>query len=480
MNPSTVRGLRNFSQSIIGSRAPGDISSLFPSLSGIEVPPLPTRFEEVQGRFVFGRQRRIMADWARLLDNLETEIEEISVRGSDIIPSVDFGDISVDTVTGDATFIDQGVIEEVRKRGAVVIRNVIPKDVARNYKFQAEEYIHSNPSVVAFPKNNPSVYELYWSPSQVHARSHPNLLLAQKALMSLWHTSDRNAELSTRYPLIYADRLRIRLPGDAQFTLGPHIDGGSIERWEDPEYASVYYEILRGSGWESYDAYDYAHRIAAIADMYQGAGSCSMFRMFQGWLSMSNTGPGEGTLRVYPLLKQATAYTMLRPFFDSQTGTKFTAPTSLFPNTSLGASQELSNITHPHLQLERAMVPIPRVEPGDYVAWHCDTIHAVDRRHDGKSDSSVLYIPAVPMSVPNLQYLVRQRAAFERLSPPPDYPNAEGNGEREFFGHGAKIDFASEEGLRAAGLGSTKWNVLSGISAAERSLLEKANKIVFE
>jgi hypothetical protein len=30
---------------------------------------------------------------------------------------------------------------------------------------------------------------------------------------------------------------------------------------------------------------------------------------------MSSTGPGEGTLRVCPLLKLSTAYVLLRPFF---------------------------------------------------------------------------------------------------------------------------------------------------------------------
>lgn len=41
-----------------------------------------------------------------------------------------------------------------------------------------------------------------------------------------------------------------------------------------------------------------------------------MFRMFQGWLSLSHTGPREGTLMVNPLNKLATAYFLLRPFFD--------------------------------------------------------------------------------------------------------------------------------------------------------------------
>lgn len=54
--------------------------------------------------------------------------------------------------------------------------------------------------------------------------------------------------------MTYADRLRVRHPGDAKFALGPHMDGGSVERWEDPTYRSVYADILKGN-WESYDAY---------------------------------------------------------------------------------------------------------------------------------------------------------------------------------------------------------------------------------
>ena len=35
----------------------------------------------------------------------------------------------------------------------------------------------------------------------------------------------------------------------------------------------------------------------------------------QGWLSLSDCGPGQGTLRLLPSLKLSTAYIMLRPFF---------------------------------------------------------------------------------------------------------------------------------------------------------------------
>lgn len=54
---------------------------------------------------------------------------------------------------------------------------------------------------------------------------------------------------------MYADRLRVRHPGDSKFALGPHMDGGSVERWEDEAYRSVYAKILEGK-WEEYDAYE--------------------------------------------------------------------------------------------------------------------------------------------------------------------------------------------------------------------------------
>lgn len=71
-------------------------------------------------------------------------------------------------------------------------------------------------------------------------------------------------------------------------------------------------------------------------DRYDAANACSVFRSFQGWLSLSHCEPGiaqcvclranlltllcmhagKGALQVLPFLKEATAYIMLRPFFD--------------------------------------------------------------------------------------------------------------------------------------------------------------------
>ncbi|PSN61763.1 DUF1479 domain protein [Corynespora cassiicola Philippines] len=446
----------------------GDISSVFPSLSGKAPEPLPPRFQALKKQLVKGKEEALAASWNRLQDSLQTEIEKIKQQGSNIIPSVNFADVKNGNLTPKQ-------LEEIRHRGSVVLRGVIPKEKALEYKARAREYIAANKSRVnAFPKDDPAVYELYWTPSQVRARAHPDMLTAQSFLTKLWHSSDPSSQISTTYPLTYADRFRIRNPGDAKFALGPHTDGGSLERWEDPEYRRCYEKILEGK-WEEYDPFDAKHRINARQDLYNGAGACSMFRFFQAWLSMSSTGPGEGTLKICPLLKHATSYLMLRPFFT--TGSVWGLDAQ-FPGAVPGACQEYNEVLHPGLKLEDTMCSVPHVEPGDYVAWHCDSIHSVDKEHHGVSDSSVMYIPACPMTPSNIRYLRRQREAAVAFSPAPDFPGAGGPGEAGFVG---QVDWndISHDGLQAMGMGTKPWELNDKMSEGEIKAIQSANERCF-
>ncbi|CAF5062737.1 unnamed protein product, partial [Rotaria socialis] len=86
--------------------------------------------------------------------------------------------------------------------------------------------------------------------------------------------------------------------------------------------------------------------------------------------------------------------------------------TSIWQGAIPGRGQEMNDKLHPHLQLSTSMIPIPKIRPGDMVLWHCDTMHAVDSIHRGQSDSSVFYIPAVPLCEMNVKYLAQQRDAF--------------------------------------------------------------------
>ncbi|KAJ3579209.1 hypothetical protein NPX13_g1349 [Xylaria arbuscula] len=293
---------------------------------------------------------------------------------------------------------------------------------------------------------------------------------------------------------MYADRLRIRQPGDAKFALGPHIDGGSVERWEKHGYGigGVYDKVFEGL-WEEYDPWDASGRVSAVMDNYNGLGACSMFRMFQGWMSISNSRAFEGTLLVNPSLQLSTAYTLLRPFFQPLKQLKdvsqeaylaadnwvFSGPemTSELQGATPGHGQELNAELHPHLELDTSMVHMPEVKPGDFVAWHCDTIHAVDSVHKGQSDSSVLYIPICPVTEQNANYLVRQRKAFLDGTPGPDFPGGEGesrhaNRPTESF----LRSYASPEGLRAFGF--EKLAVLGSDKPGAKEVTKKVNEVL--
>jgi Protein of unknown function (DUF1479) len=122
--------------------------------------------------------------------------------------------------------------------------------------------------MLGFPPEDIQVYEIYNSPSQLAARTHPAILATQKSLLSLWHAHP-STPISLGKPISYFDRFRIRMPGDIKFTLGPHIDGGSVERWEDRGFRQWFGKILEGSSsWREHDPWDASKRIEAKGDLY--------------------------------------------------------------------------------------------------------------------------------------------------------------------------------------------------------------------
>jgi len=373
----------------------------------------------------------------------------------------------------------------VKKRGVILVRDVVDDEQALRWKQAVREYVAANPQVKGFPADNKQVFELYWSKSQLAARSHPNVLTTQRVIMKTLFHSDPTAAVSLDHPISYADRLRIRLPGDAKFALGPHIDGGSLERWEDGPFRNCYREILAGH-WRKHDPWDVGRRLGITSDLYNGPNQCSIFRAFQGWLSLSTTGPTEGTLRVFPLLTHASAYVLLRPFFRPTlpaTSPRYLRPetwvldldSTAFPNAAMGKAQELDSTTHPHLQLDSGgMVSMKKVNPGDMVLWYCDTIHAVESAHRGTSDSSVLYIPAAPLTKQNAAYLARQRDALASGVPAPDFPG--GDGEMGFRDAGKPEDISSSQGRQATGL--QRFEVTDDASIGQRAAINAANTVL--
>ena len=76
--------------------------------------------------------------------------------------------------------------------------------------------------------------------------------------------------------------------------------------------------------------------------------------------------------KLLPLLREATAYVLMRPFLDDVAASDFCGAVP-------GRSQEL--LPEFHDRLVDALVPIPAMEPGDMVFWHPDLIHAVQVLH---------------------------------------------------------------------------------------------------
>lgn len=114
----------------------GDISDSFASLAGVKDEPLPDQFRQLKMSLVEGREEKIKASWHRLLQRLEIENDVIAELGSKVIPEVRFDNLEDDL---------SRKRDAIKKRGAAVIRGVVPEDEARQYKFDLEEYIRKNP-----------------------------------------------------------------------------------------------------------------------------------------------------------------------------------------------------------------------------------------------------------------------------------------------------------------------------------------------
>ncbi|KAH8812910.1 hypothetical protein F5884DRAFT_786653 [Xylogone sp. PMI_703] len=452
--------------SMTRNRAGDSIGTAFTSLSTGPA-ELPHQYAILKQNLSQGHENKILEGWNRLIRQLETEtLPQIKELGTKLVPEVQFSEIEAN---GGKLPVDAE--EKLKKCGTLVVRGIVPREQALEWKKDVREYISSNPSTGGFPANNIQVYETYWSKAQVAARSHPNMLAAHRAMNAVWSAQPEDPIVLSE-PLSYADRLRIRTPGDKSFNLGPHLDGGSLERWEDNEYRKCYTEILKGD-WENHDAFNVTPRIKANPDIHHGPGGCSIFRSYQGWLSLSDCAPGSGTLRVFPNLLASTAYLIMRPFVKLENGVwKSDNETSKFHGAAMGAGQELSAEEYPHL-LAPSFVCIPAVEPGDAVFWHCDVAHMVEPEHGGTEDGSIFYLPILPLCDINVEYLRDQKASFEQGTSPPDFPG--GVGESKHAGR-AELDSINPAGRHAMAYGP--FDVTKAKTPGEKIAYESANRIL--
>ena len=135
---STLRGQRSASTAAAVTKAAGDISSVFPSLSGTATAPLPRRFAELKTALIRQHKRPLQESWQRLLAELRTEVEVLRALGSAVVPKIAFGDI--DRREKRAAFR-----EEFRKRGVAVVTGVVTEKEALGWKELVQRYVRDNP-----------------------------------------------------------------------------------------------------------------------------------------------------------------------------------------------------------------------------------------------------------------------------------------------------------------------------------------------
>ncbi|MBX6321868.1 MAG: DUF1479 family protein [Rhodospirillaceae bacterium] len=387
----------------------------------------------------------VRAVFAQVEDWLKREVDavhEAMTRDGSAVPCIDYAAIRDERVPA-------AVIDLVRRRGCVVVRGVFPRPQAEAWDAEIGDYLTRNrygarpadPSLDGYfstlASDRPQIFGIYWSKPQVAARQSEALACTRAFLNRLWrHVSEGRVHFAPDRECTYADRLRRREPGDATLGLSPHMDAGSVERWIDPAYRSVYRHVFSGA-WRDYDPFDGAFR--AETGEIPSAAVCSMFRTYQGWTALTPQGPGDGTLQLVPIAA-GIVYLLLRPLLDD-------VPEDVLCGAEPKRAFSISATWHPALL--PALGPIPHVEPGDTVWWHPDVVHAVEDRHGGRGYSNVIYIGAAPYCAKNAAYLERQKAAFLAGRSAPDF--APEDHEVGFVGR-ATADDLSDLGRRQMGL----------------------------
>ncbi|QGI69633.1 hypothetical protein CEK26_001965 [Fusarium fujikuroi] len=416
-------------------------------------------------------KQKVIESYERLVKILRKEVDHIDKHGAALVPEIDFDD-----VRKNGGKLPDDFTKLVHERGCVILRNVVSEEQAVSWETSLKDYTKRHPGVGGHPHHKPAAWNVFWTKAQMEMRTHPRVLEAMRCVSRLWHVSDPTIPIDLDSQVIYPDRIRIRYPSNdpGQFPLDPHMDSGAIERWEDDENRKNYAAIFEGN-WQDWDAWSADHRVTAQSDLYHTGTACSVWRSLQGWLSLSNTQTGEGTLRVLPSLKLSMAYIMLRPLFH--TG-EYNDSLPTFPGATPGQTQFFPTVEgHPDLDIKRAIVGIPPVRPGDYVFWHCDLVHGVDPTNPGLVDSSVSYNACNPLTPYNIESLLTTREAFQKGDVPIDFTRSHGTWEREYDHEdcGARVEnILTKAGLQAMGLERLDTEE-EGLTQGQKEVREMAN-----
>ncbi|CAB4063331.1 unnamed protein product [Lepeophtheirus salmonis] len=290
--------------------------------------------------------------WNHLIKRLEKRLDKIWAKEYDnIIPEIQFQRL----LHSDGQF-PESIAHKIRKRGIIVIRNVVKQSEIQEEQSSLIEYIFSNQS---FDENDTQKLDtILWSKPQQRLRQNSNL---QKT------------------PITLVDGLRIRIPSKNKSVSNKKkmVSGQCIERWRDPAYHQVYRHLLH-SQLDDYDPFEMDHRL--------------------------NVGKKHNIKTHYNF--QAISRMDRYESFEGRIVRNI--PNKLFPGCLPGKPLELSPLYHPLLY--NNMIPIPALNPGDTVWWHEDLIYS--ESNDVETTESAIRLLTGPDCEINRHYLRKQRHSF--------------------------------------------------------------------
>jgi len=378
---------------------------------------------------------------------IEAEIVSIKAQqaqAGSAWPILDYQAIADGAVTGDE-------LAMIKRRGCLVIKGHFPTEQVAAWDKGLLDYLDDNAFDAIYrgpvdqffgnlDASRPEIFPIYWSRSQMQLRQHERMATAQSFLNSLWKSHSEGRQwFDPDVNALYPDRVRRRPPGTTSKGLGAHTDSGALERWLHPAYLKVF-DKLYCNDFKSYDPWNAAYRTEVNEYAYKDTVKCSAFRTFQGWTALSDMKADQGVLHTLPI-PQAMAYLLLRPLLDD-------VPEDELCGVAPGKVLPVSKQWHP--LLIDGMSPIPDVEAGDSVWWHCDVIHSVAPVQNQQGWGNVMYVPAAPMCPKNRQYAEAVFKAFCAGASPSDFPRED---YEQHWNGTFKVDELNDIGRLGLGLG---------------------------
>ena len=115
------------------------------------LPVFPERFVALKKEIIPAPSQELLTAWNDILAQLAVATKAINAAGPDGIPQIDFEDIGS---------LSAEQVAEIKRKGTVVIRNVVEDELALEWKRMLREYIEANPQVEGFPKDNKQFFEI--------------------------------------------------------------------------------------------------------------------------------------------------------------------------------------------------------------------------------------------------------------------------------------------------------------------------------